>query len=180
MASATLSALLGCAQPSSSTLARPQGAAYEAPTPSAQPSELRPWHTVLAELHSQSSEASSCPGDAAEHVAKLLREALLSVRADDQWNCSGIAELLQRALDMSERGCVHSARKAAVGLLDFHKMVEKYRQVVASRTRSSSSSGKNLRQNAAHDGAVGHTQCKHGCYLCPSDLVVLCLCSWLF
>lgn len=39
----------------------------------------------------------------------------------------------------SERGCVQSARKAAVGLLDFHKMVEKYRQVVASRTKSSSS-----------------------------------------
>ncbi|KXZ44908.1 hypothetical protein GPECTOR_61g861 [Gonium pectorale] len=59
--------------------------------------------------------------------------------------------MLQRALEMSERGCVQSARKAAVGLLDFHKMVEKYRQVVASRTKSSSSghsTGSGKRQNS--------------------------------
>ncbi|GFR50903.1 hypothetical protein Agub_g13200 [Astrephomene gubernaculifera] len=101
-------------------------------------SPQRRWYSVLAELQS-SADPNAASDDSVELVAKLLREALQCVQGDEQWNCSGIAQMLQRALEMSERGCVQSARKAAVGLLDFHKMVEKYRQVVASKTKSSSS-----------------------------------------
>lgn len=92
------------------------------------PSSARRWFSVLGELQ-------SAAGADASAVAPLLREALHSVREDDQWNCSGIAELLSRAVELCDRGCSASARQTAVGLLDFHKMVEKYRQVVT-RTRS--------------------------------------------
>lgn len=88
----------------------------------------RRWFSVLGEL--QSAAGADAPA-----VAPLLLEALHSVREDDQWNCSGIAELLSRAVELCDRGLAASARQTAVGLLDFHKMVEKYRQVVT-RTRS--------------------------------------------
>ncbi|PNH01738.1 Vacuolar protein sorting-associated protein 32 1 [Tetrabaena socialis] len=128
---------LECAAPAAAAPAAADGAACALLPTSCGPesSQQRRWYSVLAELQS-TPDPITAPE---ELVARLLREALHCVRGDEQWNCSGIAELLQRALEMSERGCIHSARKAAVGLLDFHKMVEKYRQVVAARTKSSSS-----------------------------------------
>ncbi|PNW82523.1 hypothetical protein CHLRE_06g282300v5 [Chlamydomonas reinhardtii] len=128
--------------------------------------QRRTWWSCLSELSSADNSSgvtssSSAEGDGVDVVARLLREALHCVQGDEQWNCSGIAQMLQRALEMSERGCVQSARKAAVGLLDFHKMVEKYRQVVASRTKSSSSgsgkraSGEEMESDAMSEDACG-------------------------
>ncbi|GLC47310.1 Charged multivesicular body protein 4C [Pleodorina starrii] len=146
-----LSCLLGC---STSTTASEAAAcsllqAASCTLGSTASPQQRRWYSVLAELQS-TEEPSASPEKDVEFVARLLREALQCVQGDEQWNCSGIAQMLQRALEMSERGCIQSARKAAVGLLDFHKMVEKYRQVVASRTKSSGS---------GHSTGSGKRQC---------------------
>ncbi|GIL88154.1 hypothetical protein Vretimale_14070 [Volvox reticuliferus] len=145
------SCLLGCSTQISASeglsCTRPPAASCGM-DPTASPQQRR-WYAVLAELQS-AGKPNAAPETDHELVARLLREALQCVQGDEQWNCSGIAQMLQRALEMSERGSVQSARKAAVGLLDFHKMVEKYRQVVASRTKSSSS---------GHSTGSGKHQC---------------------
>jgi hypothetical protein len=64
------------------------------------------------------------PGD----IQRLLSEAMAATVRDSDWSSSGIIELLKRANDSAIRGYTDSAKKAALNLLDFHKVVLKYRQ----------------------------------------------------
>ncbi|KAG2492416.1 hypothetical protein HYH03_009359 [Edaphochlamys debaryana] len=133
------------------------GAAFALQT-EASASAPRRWYSVLAELQTP-AEPSTSAEQSAESVSALLREALLCVRGDEQWSGSGIAELLCRALEMVEKGCVQSGIKTSLGLLDFHKMVEKYRQVVASRTKSSSTSSGKRQSSDEQDSDTSEDAC---------------------
>lgn len=67
--------------------------------------QRRTWWSCLSELSSADNSSgvtssSSAEGDGVDVVARLLREALHCVQGDEQWNCSGIAQMLQRALEM--------------------------------------------------------------------------------
>jgi hypothetical protein len=86
------------------------------------------WWEVLSGLHQGHPTGES----ESAWVTQLLGDALASVSRDEQWNVSGIPELLTKALGTATSGNVASARGAAVGLLDFHLLVEKYRAVSAS------------------------------------------------
>ena len=116
----------------------------------------RRWFAVLTDLQSISPSEP-------HKISELLAESLQLVKCDDQWSCSGLAELLARAIDFAARGHTEAAKRQAVGLLDFHKMVEKYRQVVE-RTLSSSSSGESGEEAFFSFGVGGmtrHTWIRH-------------------
>uniref|UniRef100_A0A7S0YM92 Uncharacterized protein n=1 Tax=Polytomella parva TaxID=51329 RepID=A0A7S0YM92_9CHLO len=85
------------------------------------------WHNILMTLQNASIGSSRVLD---EDVATVLKEAIACADNDIQWNGSGIIELLKRAVDLAENGNIEGSRKAAVSLLDFHKMVEKYREVM--------------------------------------------------
>ena len=77
------------------------------------------WHQVLAQLKGSS--------DSEDRLQEQLQEALECVRVDPQWSQSGIFDLLASARNLALRGQARSARTAAIGLLDFHTMVERYK-----------------------------------------------------
>lgn len=151
-------------QPDSRPAAAEPGGMQQCPPPTsgeslagASPQTKQPaerWYTVLRAL--QAAPCGSQSEAAAEQqpldVAGVLRTALQAVRGDEQWNCSGIPELLTRALETAEKGLTSSARKAAVGLLDFHFLVEKYRSVV-SRSSTSSASADSAGEGRERRGA---------------------------
>jgi hypothetical protein len=88
------SCLLGCSKNAEGAACALLEAATDGLSLTASPQQRR-WYSVLAEL--QSSEAPSAPPEKdVEFVALLLREALQCVQGDEQWNCSGIAQMLQR------------------------------------------------------------------------------------
>lgn len=55
----------------------------------------RRWYSVLAELQSTEEQSAALEKEV-DFVASLMREALQCVQGDEQWNCSGIAQMLQR------------------------------------------------------------------------------------
>jgi hypothetical protein len=67
------------------------------------PSRGRKWHSVLAELQAFADSPAGAQGEARAGVlatAQLLTEARTAVLSDPQWELSGIAQMLQRALEM--------------------------------------------------------------------------------
>jgi hypothetical protein len=91
----------------------------------------RKWYEILNDLHHLTSVVMTKPSVMKSErdvlITSSLKTAVSSAMTDDEWNGSGIKELLSRALEMASRGSVNSALKTAVDLLDFHFMVEKYR-----------------------------------------------------
>jgi hypothetical protein len=61
-------------------------------------------------------------------IRRLLSEAMAATLRDSDLSSSGIIEQLKRANDTAIRCYTDSAKKAALNLLDFHKVVLKYRQ----------------------------------------------------
>ncbi|GAX83772.1 hypothetical protein CEUSTIGMA_g11197.t1 [Chlamydomonas eustigma] len=83
------------------------------------PAKLR-WFDIVECLSSPTLEPSD--------IRKLLSQAMSATFEDSDWSSSGITELLTRAHNSAIRGYTDSAKKAALNLLDFHKVVLKYRQ----------------------------------------------------
>lgn len=86
-----------------------------------------------------SEEGSQQPLETSHAVSIVIEAALQAALSDNQWSSSGIPELLRKAL---RQGSCAVQRKQALALLDFHFLVEKYRNVVSKSTsKSSGSSG---------------------------------------
>lgn len=95
--------------------------------------------TGLATPTSQQQQQEEPPaeGSGSQPVSSVIEAALQAALSDSQWSSSGIPQLLRKALRQS---CPEGARKSALALLDFHLLVEKYRNVV-SKSSSGGSSG---------------------------------------
>lgn len=78
------------------------------------------WHRIVELLNSKEERSN-------DQVLSMLNEALDAASADNHWASSGLVDLLGRAREAAQHGFTESAKKAAVGLLDFHNVVQRYR-----------------------------------------------------
>ncbi len=94
----------------------PAGTAAAQAEDAAQQQELRTWWSVLASLKAEQDTA----------LGPLLEHAHAAVAKDQQWCCSGVPGLLQRAVEQAKRGSFASARSLAATVLDFHSAASRY------------------------------------------------------
>ena len=64
-------------------------------------------------------------GSDSQAVKTTLEKAVQAAKADSQWSASGLPESLQRTVQLCSSEGPDAAKTAALGLLDFHKIVKK-------------------------------------------------------